>query len=95
MCVEKHCTIKSSGASSIVDKVYNYLVYRKIMHDIERIEFDIINSDDWKDYDNRCIYRQCVQLEIAVNTMYKSGFDNFLLAHIFQQIYKLQHAKKV
>lgn len=95
MCAEKHRIIKSSGANSIVDKVYNYLVYRKIMHDIEQIEFYIINSDSWRDYGNRCIYRQCMQLEIAVDTMYKSGFDNFLLAHILQQIYKLQHAKKV
>lgn len=73
----------------MLDRIYNYFIYRKIMHDLEKVELSIIDSEGW--YDNRLIYRQCIELEISVDTMYKSGFDNLLLAHILMQVDKLQH----
>lgn len=76
----------------MIDKIYNWFIYHKIMHDLKTIERAIINNRAW--YEKREIYRECVRLEMEVSSTYKNGFDNVFISIVFCQVANMKESVK-
>ena len=76
----------------MIDKIYNYFIYRKLLRELHLLEMSIINSNEW--YCNRSVYRECIDLEIALDNVYESSFNNLLIAKFFSRVDELQRIVK-
>lgn len=76
----------------MIDKIYNWFIYHKIMHDLKTIERAVIDSKEW--YEKRDIFRGCINLEAEVSRIYKNGLDNMYISIVFCQVAKMKELIK-
>lgn len=77
---------------TVIDKIYKWFIYHKILSDLHDIKMAVIDSQYW--YEKRNIYRECVDLEMMAYKRYHGNFDNLFISEMFCQVARLESLLK-